>query len=271
MTESIGWLFSMILCSKCKTESQGVLLRTGETVCGRCLLNEELMILKINEATNLLKLKKPPLNFWDYLFKLTFLFLGIATIILLFINIMVAFGCLVLCIFITQELQNKSAKVNGPFRKNIESQINSLIYKRETLKNSLSKIYEHFWDLPPDWEWRRQQIIKITGGKCQACNRRRSGSVVPFHVHHKIPKSKKDGNHSLDNLQLLCEICHSKMLSNGHELVMESRRTRLKTKKYKIRTGVSPFSVRISKFSSSDIARYKNLETYLLNKNTLLV
>jgi hypothetical protein len=257
------------LCPTCKTESQEILLRSGEVVCGNCLLNKEKEILEIGKEVDSIVSEKIPRNFWDNCLIFILLVFAIGIIILLFVNIVIAVGCIILCLAITKKLKNKSEKANEPLRKDIESRLNNLKDKQETLRGFLRKIYEQFWDLPPDWEWRRQQKIKMANGVCEgeACNRRRWGSVVPFQVHHKIPKSKKDGNHSFSNLQLLCEICHSKMPGVGHELIKESRRKRLKVRKHKKRTGFSPFSRQIAEHLASDSMRYENLKNYLLNRN----
>lgn len=42
--------------------------------------------------------------------------------------------------------------------------------------------------------------------------------VSNIHIHHKVPISK-GGDHTLDNLALICEKCHSAKEGEGHKLV----------------------------------------------------
>ena len=82
---------------------------------------------------------------------------------------------------------------------------------------------------PPDWEIRRALVFMREERKCEECSAecKETGCFVSVlwsedpetihtpvkyvsggHVHHKIPISR-GGDHSLDNLSLLCERCHS--------------------------------------------------------------
>jgi len=97
------------------------------------------------------------------------------------------------------------------------------------LKRILQGLYDYYWERPPDWEERGYQIIIKYNWTCQHCGRRMERSVVPFHIHHLIHTAKPEGNHKLDNLTLLCEICHSKM--PGHHLVKANRKKRLNRSK----------------------------------------
>lgn len=64
----------------------------------------------------------------------------------------------------------------------------------------------NFEGYPPDWGFRKYVIRNRFNNKCSDCQvYMRKG----FHIHHKIPVSK-GGDHSLDNLELLCESCHIK-------------------------------------------------------------
>jgi 5-methylcytosine-specific restriction endonuclease McrA len=61
-----------------------------------------------------------------------------------------------------------------------------------------------FWpDYPPDWEDRRRSAIGGANG-CPHCYQR----TRFLHVHHRIPLSR-GGSNSADNLDVLCERCHS--------------------------------------------------------------
>ncbi len=81
----------------------------------------------------------------------------------------------------------------------------------------MQKIYAQYWELPPDWQWRRQQIIERDEGTCQSCGIHIGH--LGAHIHHKIPKAKTNGNHDFNNLILLCKSCHSKQPEPGHSLI----------------------------------------------------
>jgi len=70
----------------------------------------------------------------------------------------------------------------------------------------------------------RDDVCKRANYKCQKCGRSLYGSKVPFHVHHVKPRSE-GGDDGLENLQLLCEICHSKLPKHGQ--VKRGRKRRL--------------------------------------------
>lgn len=75
---------------------------------------------------------------------------------------------------------------------------------------------------PEDWSRRRKEVFLRANGRCECCGketgklRETTSSGMPFiepqlrgaHVHH-IEKISEGGDHSLSNLQLLCEDCHS--------------------------------------------------------------
>lgn len=65
---------------------------------------------------------------------------------------------------------------------------------------------------PADWQMRRHEVFDRFGGKCAGCAawiRRSFVDGLGGHVHHRIPISE-GGDHSFDNLELLCEDCHFK-------------------------------------------------------------
>lgn len=120
----------------------------------------------------------------------------------------------------------------GLIRKTVISKkIAALNKDKAIIYDRLGLIYELYWDIPPDWHWRREQVISRENGKCQQCGRTKWGSKVPFHVHHIIPKSESAGNHKVENLMLLCEICHGKCDSHGHHFIKRSRKKRLERNK----------------------------------------
>lgn len=54
-------------------------------------------------------------------------------------------------------------------------------------------------ELPPDWEKRRRSVIARADHICEECK-----DALGKDVHHVGDKM----DHSLDNLQLLCGLCH---------------------------------------------------------------
>jgi len=68
-------------------------------------------------------------------------------------------------------------------------------------------IYDYWLTYPPDWEERKSSVWD-NFSECSSCNRKTGRNTVPFHVHHIQPISS-GGNHTLKNLTLLCENCHS--------------------------------------------------------------
>jgi hypothetical protein len=109
----------------------------------------------------------------------------------------------------------------------IDSRIENIKEQEKIIKPKieaeLRPIYEQWWKKPPDWGERRSQVYQRDRGICQQC-----GINIPgtFHVHHKTPQSKPEGDHSLKNLLLLCPKCHSKIDSPGHQLIKPVKKRR---------------------------------------------
>lgn len=66
-------------------------------------------------------------------------------------------------------------------------------------------IHEHWPTYPPDWDVRRERVLKRAGWECEECGERED----ELDVHHKIP-IVQGGLHSPDNLICLCRDCHEK-------------------------------------------------------------
>ena len=107
-------------------------------------------------------------------------------------------------------------------------------------------------EYPPDWEWRRQIVVKRDSFRCSQCGvavgvpssseefvrslkerlqkhpqlvygyprTKRSGEII-FHVHHRKKFRVDGGDHRLENLTTLCEYCHG--LQPGHRHLMADK------------------------------------------------
>ena len=86
---------------------------------------------------------------------------------------------------------------------------------RERLKwlYEVEPTYRTYDGYPPDWSFRREEVMRRAGFKCEVCftpvvlRHRRNSAGAIAHTHHIIPLSR-GGTHDLDNLQCLCVSCH---------------------------------------------------------------
>lgn len=78
-------------------------------------------------------------------------------------------------------------------------------------------------EYPPDWQARRQKVLKRDGFTCQACGIRSTRvDDVRFDIDHIVPKSD-GGSHSVNNLQTLCPSCHANKHPQNTELERRGR------------------------------------------------
>jgi hypothetical protein len=103
----------------------------------------------------------------------------------------------------------------------IKAELEYFTTEKNKYYRKLQPFFEQLWEMPPDWEWRRQQVYQREDGNCENCGIYLSNS---FDVHHIIPQSEKAGDHSLDNLKLFCRKCHSKIDSRGHSLLKRTKK-----------------------------------------------
>jgi hypothetical protein len=174
-----------------------------------------------------LKNRKPAKNIWDTIGTGIVLVSIISFILALFVHFLVSFAVAFAGMMLYGKAKQKSDKKNEPFKNSITIEIEQLNREKSGIKYELQLIYDVYFELPPDWWERYHQVIKRDNGMCKRCGRKMRGSAVPFHVHHIVPKSDPSGNHSLNNLELLCEICHSKIDQPGHQLIRGARKKRL--------------------------------------------
>lgn len=85
----------------------------------------------------------------------------------------------------------------------IVSSRNNLAKKVDNIDAALRKLWDVWPNYPPDWEDRRRSII-VGVSSCPNCYQKTNF----LHVHHKVPLSR-GGSNRRDNLELLCEKCHS--------------------------------------------------------------
>lgn len=216
-----------VVCVLCNQLLGGktISLRTGAGVCLVCISTRESRIKDISSRIYSLE------TFGEWISA------GIVVVLILCLLTLGIHFILLLGIF--------GALIYGLTSQHTTRRIDELRLEKSGVYSQLGAIYEQYWDVPPDWSWRREQVIKRDEGRCRNCGRRMSGSRVPFHVHHVIPKSKRDGTHRLQNLTLLCEICHSKIDEPGHELIKNARKKRQKkgkTRGYRRTVRVRPIT-----------------------------
>lgn len=89
--------------------------------------------------------------------------------------------------------------------------IEVIIKHKKWLKRE-EPMLRHVEGYPEDWDKRRKEVFIRAKGICGVCGRkigrlRESTFLVHAHVHHIKPISQ-GGDHSFENLMLLCEGCH---------------------------------------------------------------
>jgi hypothetical protein len=83
----------------------------------------------------------------------------------------------------------------------------------------LTALHDVWPTYPPDWDDRREAVVRGSGNRCASC--RRYHSIL--HVHHVLPLDR-GGHHRADNLQPLCKPCHQKK-HGGREFGARQQKT----------------------------------------------
>ncbi len=86
-----------------------------------------------------------------------------------------------------------------------EAEIEDLRVKLGKLESILSGVYDHLPCWPPDWEARREEIIRQNGSVCSHCE-----VEADVYLLHDIPVFE-GGTNELDNLTLICAACYRGM------------------------------------------------------------
>ena len=90
-----------------------------------------------------------------------------------------------------------------------EAEIKDLRAKLAKVKSVLTEIYDHLPSWPPDWEERKQEIIRQNGSVCSHCD-----EETDVYLLHDIPIFE-GGTNELNNLVLTCAACYTSMYREG--------------------------------------------------------
>ena len=89
------------------------------------------------------------------------------------------------------------------------SEIEDLSVQLVKLKSILTELYDHLPCWPPDWEERKQQLLRQNGSICSRCKKEEEVYLV-----HDIPVFE-GGTNELSNLGLTCAACYTGMYREG--------------------------------------------------------
>jgi len=93
-----------------------------------------------------------------------------------------------------------------------EAEAKDLFVRFSHLLSGFTLLHTYWPTYPPDWNVRREYIVRKAGFKCEDCGE----SEDILDVHHLQPLAK-GGNHARENLIALCRSCHAEYHKN-HEL-----------------------------------------------------
>ncbi|RKU33790.1 hypothetical protein C6499_00910 [Candidatus Poribacteria bacterium] len=86
-----------------------------------------------------------------------------------------------------------------------EAEIKDLRAKLAKVRSLLTALYDHLPSWPPDWEERKQEIIRQNGSVCSHCD-----EETDVYLLHDIPIFE-GGTNELNNLTLICAECYRGM------------------------------------------------------------
>jgi len=113
--------------------------------------------------------------------------------------------CLLAFIIINKVKRENERK---KLRKEIELEIQEKEKQYQEWLEKGEKLHRYDKGYPIDWDYRAREVYQRGGGRCSIC-----GMPLIFgkgsHIHHIKPISL-GGDHSLENLTLLCKKCHIK-------------------------------------------------------------
>ncbi|MDE0316865.1 MAG: WYL domain-containing protein [Candidatus Poribacteria bacterium] len=108
---------------------------------------------------------------------------------------------LIMSLFVRDEVPNKEVAS--------EEEVESLSSELTKLKNTLTSIYDFLPSWPPDWHERKRHLIQQNGSICLSCGEERDVYLI-----HEIDLCE-GGTNELDNLELICKVCHDSMYGKG--------------------------------------------------------
>lgn len=184
------------ICDNCRIEKdKGKVLLNRVFLCSNCIEGIE---WKINRALSNQFYKLDLSPFYGILWIVIFLGLLLSFIqenaYLLFIPLVAIF-----IYFFTLFIQKTVNK----------ARYRHLIINATKTLEKFNDYLNNWYTYPPDWENRREKVIKRDKNQCVEC-----GSSRNLHVHH-IVSIRKGGNHTLSNLKTLCVKCHSNQKGHG--------------------------------------------------------
>jgi hypothetical protein len=106
------------------------------------------------------------------------------------------------------------------------AELSTLRIQSGILERTLQPIHEEFdrrLFAIKAYKEKKEQVRERDNQKCQSCGRKEVGSRVPFHIHHRIYRAH-GGSDDLENLVLLCEICHSKLPMHDQVKIQREKR-----------------------------------------------
>lgn len=214
-----------IPCSSCLKqipETQLSRLRDGKTICKSCIKSYSDRIARLKREIQRLTSRRYHINAWDAI-SVAVVITSIAALLHFYrgipnsiIGVMLISGYLTLTLLLYAVTRQFSQRSNQPTNDVAQSEIDRLKSERHQVYLAMFALYQQFWDYPPDWQYRRRQVMERAGNRCEQCGRSLRKRGTHRHVHHVIPRSLPGGHHGLANLQLLCEDCHSTEESPGH-------------------------------------------------------
>ena len=90
-----------------------------------------------------------------------------------------------------------------------EDEIEDLSAELARLKSVLTSLYDYLPSWPPDWDERKEYLLRENGSICSRCEEEKDVYLV-----HDIPVFE-GGTNELDNLTLICAECHRSMYHEG--------------------------------------------------------
>ena len=90
-----------------------------------------------------------------------------------------------------------------------ETEIEDLRAKLAKLESILTGLYNYLPCWPPDWDARKQQLIRRNGSICSRCDKE-----ADVYLLHDIPVFE-GGTNELNNLTLICAECYRSMYHEG--------------------------------------------------------